>query len=360
MTAYYSPNLNVGGTYGSVSSRPNPDLSWEETATANLGADFSMFKGRLTGSIDLYDKSGKHLLASTMGVPTEGFGYSTYEINNGEMTNKGIELSLSGDIIRTRDFTWNASLLYAYNKNKVSYVNVTAPVYYLQFDYAEAYPVVGNPYNAIYAYKWAGLSDKGLPQVYDANGNATTSNPSDLNAITYAGTTVPKYSGSFGSTLSYKGFDLSFLFIYAGGHKMRNTFLPFLGSAYNSAMGGYITSLTGAVNSDIANRWQKPGDEANTNIPRAIFAESKDYLSDSYDVYRYADINVIDASNLRLSNLSLAYHIPAFLCNKVYLKNARVQVNAENVFMLAKSRDAKYLLGGFNNPNIVFGLYLNF
>lgn len=360
MTANYYPNYNVGGIYGQISRRPNPELSWEKTTTTNIGVDFSMFNGRLNGNVDYYNKSGKDLLANTMGVPTEGFGYSTYTINNGEMRNRGVEFSLSGDIIRTKDFSWNASLLYSHNKNEVTYVNVEAPMYVLQLDYPEAYPRIGNSYNAIYAYKWAGLNEKGLPQVYDAEGNKTTANPSSLDAIIYAGSTVPTYSGSFGSTLRYKDFELSFLFVYEGGHKLRNTFLPYLGSAYSGAVGSYITSLTSGVNADIVNRWQQPGDEAHTDIPRIVFAESSDYLYDSGMIYQYADINVLDATNIRLSNLSLTYRIPASLCQKVFLKNARIQFNVENLCTFAKSKEAKYLLGGFNAPNLVWGLYLNF
>ena len=148
MTANYSQNTTVGGLQGNINSRPNPQLSWEKTTTTNIGADFSILQGRLNGSIEYYNKKGEDLLANTMGVPTEGWGYSTYKINNGGMRNRGVEVTLNGDIIRTKDFTWNASLLYGYNKNKVTYVNVKAPVYYLQLDYPDAYPIIGNSYTA--------------------------------------------------------------------------------------------------------------------------------------------------------------------------------------------------------------------
>lgn len=360
MTARYANNYNVGGLYGSVATRPNPELSWEKTTTANVGVDFALFRNRLNGSVDFYDKQGKDLLANTMGVPTEGFGYNTYTINNGEMRNRGVEVFLSGDVIRSQDFAWNASFIYSRNKNKVTYVNVKAPVYILQLDYPEAYPRIGNPYNAIYAYKWAGLSDKGIPQVYDSDGNATTSNPSTLDAIVYAGSTVPVHSGSLGSTFRYKNLELSFLFVYESGHKLRNTFLPMLGSSYSGAVGSYITSLGSAVNSAIGNRWKQAGDEAYTNIPRTVFAESPDYLYDSGMIYSYADINVLDMSNIRLSNIALAYRLPAPLCQKLRLKNARLQFNVENAYTFARSKDAKYMMGGFTAPNFVCGLYLNF
>lgn len=359
MTAYYSGNTTVGGTEGTISARPNPLLSWEKTTTTNIGADFSLLKGRISGTADYYLKKGSDLLASTMGVPTEGFGYSTYAMNNGKMENKGIELSLSGDILRNNNWSWSATALYAHNKNRVTYVNVEAPVYYLQLDYPSAYPRIGNPYNAIYGYKWAGLNNKGLPQVYNEKGEAVGNKPTELSSIVYAGTTVPVNTASFNSSLQFKGIQFSFLFTYEGGHKMRNTDLPMLSAAYNSAAGGYITQIK-AVNKGIVNRWKQPGDELKTNIPRAVFGESPDYNYNSASIYSYADINVIDASNLRLRNVSLAYTLPKDWIKQARLQNLRLQFNMENVFTVAASKTAKYLLNGYQTPNYVWGLYLNF
>ena len=104
MTAYYNNNTHVGGIQGTISNRPNPDLRWEKTTTANIGVDFSMFRNRLNGSIEYYNKSGVDLLANTNGVPTEGFGFSTYTMNNGKMRNRGFELTLSSDVIMGKDW----------------------------------------------------------------------------------------------------------------------------------------------------------------------------------------------------------------------------------------------------------------
>ncbi|MEL1239676.1 SusC/RagA family TonB-linked outer membrane protein [Flavobacterium flavipallidum] len=359
MTASYFASTTVGGTYGYVSTRPNPELSWEKTTTTNIGLDFAMFKNRLNGAIEFYTKKGEDLLANTQGVPTEGWGYSTYTINNGNMQNRGVEVTLNGTIIKSKDFSWDASAIYGYNKNKVTYVNVKAPVYFLQIDYPSEFPRIGTPYNSIYGYKWAGLSATGLPQVYNSQGVAQSSQPTDLESIENLGTTTPKYSGSFGSTFKYKNVDLSMLFIYQGGHKLRNTKLPMLNNAYNGAAGGYITNI-GVVNSDIKNRWRNPGDELTTNIPRAVFEYDSDFSSALYSIYSLADINVLDATNIRLSNISLGYNLPTSLISKLKMTTARLNFNVENVFTLAHSRDAKFMLGGFNTPNFVFGLNVNF
>ncbi len=357
MVAGYSNNSHVGGTQGYVQSRANPMLSWEKTNTLNIGVDFAMLKNRLTGTIEYYNKKGTDLLASTMGNPTEGWGYSTYTINNGEMYNRGVEISLSGEIVRAKDFSWRANMTYAYNKNKVTYVNVKAPVYFLQLDYPYAYPVVGNEYNAIYAYKWAGLSEEGLPQVYNENGEKVSDQPTTLDAIVYAGTTTPKYSGSFGTSVSYKNFDLSLQFLFAGGHKVRNANPAFLACSYSSI--GYISNIAGA-SAGLADRWQKAGDEMHTNVPKAVFAESDWSASSLYNTYYYADINVLDASYIRLNNISLAYHLPKAVCRSLYMQSARIQANVENPFFWAKSSQVKYQLGGYNATNYVLGIYLNF
>ncbi|MDR2284024.1 MAG: SusC/RagA family TonB-linked outer membrane protein, partial [Sphingobacterium sp.] len=230
MTAYYSNNANVGGITGSISRRPNPLLSWEKTTTFNIGTDFGLFNNRFYGSLDYYRKEGSDLLANTQGVPTEGWGYSTYSINNGGMTNHGFETTLGGRILEQGSFSWNSNLLYAYNKNKVTYVNVEAPMYVLQLDYPEAFPRIGNPYQAIYGYDWAGLNENGIPQVYDAQGEKTTINPGTLESIVYAGSKVPYHTASWTNSLSYKNFDFSIMLTYEGGHRIRNTDLPYVGT----------------------------------------------------------------------------------------------------------------------------------
>jgi len=359
MTAYYSTNLQLGGTEGSISSRPNPLLSWERTFTGNIGVDFAIYNNRITGSVDYYNKRGKDLLANTQGVPTEGWGYSTYTINNGQMTNHGLETTISADIIHTKDWRWNLTGLAAFNKNKVTYVNVEAPVYFLQLDYPDAFPRVGDPFNAIYSYQWAGLNDKGLPQVYNDKGDKVTTSPSTLQSIIYSGSKVPKYSGSFSSSLDYKNFTFAFLVTYEGGHKIKNTDLPVLGSQYNSAVSGYVTAFN-PVNKRITERWRKPGDEATTNIPKATFAESPSFSSDLSTMYSRASINVLNAGNIRLRNISLAYNLSSYITRTAFVESARLQFNVENAFTVTADKNAKYLLGGHNRPNYVWGLYLGF
>ena len=333
MTAYFGSNQHVGGISGTIQSRPNPNLRWEKTATTNVGVDFSLLDNRLSGTVEYYYKNGTDLLANTNGVPTEGWGYSTYTINNGEMVNEGFEISLNG----------------TYNRNEVTYVNVEAPVSYLLIDYPTAYPRIGNPYNAIYGYQWAGLSAQGTPQLYDRNGELYDDmTPSDIEDLLYFGTTVPVYSGALNLNLRWRNWELAAQFLFEGGHKMRNTSLPF------------INGSIAPVSNRISNRWQQPGDEAHTDVPRYISSENPLYNYNYYNMYAQSSVNIIDASNLSLNNLSLTYRLPSNACSKLAMKGARIMAAAENLFMVAASPEAKYLLGGYNKPTFILGVYLNF
>ncbi len=355
LTANYYTSSLVGGLYGNISSPPNPNLRWEKTTTVNVGVDFSMFTNRLSGSFEVYNKKSVDLLANQMGVPTEGFGYRTLTFNNGAMRNRGFELTLRGDVFRETAFKWNMGFLLGYNKNKVTKINVEAPVYYLQIDYPEAYPVQGNPYNGIYAYKWAGLSETGEPQIYDKDGNVTTTDYTDLEAIHYIGTTVPVYSGSFTNVLNYKNFELSIQMLYAGGHKIRNTNIPQIN------MGGpYSSTSVSMTNKDIRKRWKQAGDEKYTDVPRVLFGYSPDYNSARESIYNGADIHVWDASYIKINNISLTYRMPDEWAKKIGFGGARIQFNIENLATIAFDSKAGYLLGSKDKPNYVCGLYLNF
>ena len=349
MTAYFGSNQHVGGISGTIQSRPNPNLRWEKTATTNVGVDFSLLDNRLSGTVEYYYKNGTDLLTNTNGVPTEGWGYSTYTINNGEMVNEGFEISLNGTAVSTSDWRFDIGAIFSYNRNEVTYVNVEAPVSFLLIDYPTAYPRIGNPYNAIYGYQWAGLSEQGTPQLYDRNGELYDDmTPSDIEDLLYFGTTVPVYSGALNLNLRWRNWELAAQFLFEGGHKMHNTSIPF------------INGSIAPVSNRISDRWQQPGDEAHTDVPRYISSENPLYNYNYYSMYAQSSINIIDASNLSLNNLSLTYRLPSNACSKMAMKSARIMLAAENLFMIAASPEAKYLLGGYNKPTFILGLYLNF
>ena len=130
-----------------------------------------------------------------------------------------------------------------------------------------------------------------------------------------------------------------------------------LGCSYNSAMMSYIATIA-PVNSGISSRWLQSGDETATSVPRAVFGESNLFSGDSYDIYRYADINVVDATNVRLANVSVAWNLPSRWLRGIRINAARLQLNVENAATFTKNRAAKYLLNGYEAPNYTLGLYV--
>ena len=348
---YYASSIAPGLT-GMVLSPPNEDIRWEKTGTINVGFDFAAFNNRLSGSFDFYNKNSVDLLANINGSPTQGFGYAVLTTNNGEMMNRGFEFSLQGDLIRKKNFNWSATLLYSLNKNKVKKIAVKAPNYDSRLTMPTSYPTIDKPLFGIYAYEWAGLNAQGDPQVYDAEGNITSEDVRDADAIKYQGTTVPVHSGSFTNVLQYKDFEFSAMILFSAGHKVRDPFTPTIN------MGdGRISS----THKDIMNRWQKPGDELHTDVPRLLFTnDTENYNSYRDNLYRYSDQFIYNASNIRINNLSLAYRLPKSICKKAFLSSAKLQFNVENVATIAFDSRAHYALGGKVKPNFVWGLYLNF
>ena len=348
---YYAASMAPGLT-GMVLAPPNKDIRWEKTGTINVGFDFAALNNRLNGSFDFYNKKSVDLLANINGSPTQGFGYATLTTNNGSMVNRGFEVTLQADVMRKKNFNWSATFLYSFNKNEVKKIAVKAPNYDSRLMMPTSYPMVGKPLYGLYSYEWAGLNEKGDPQVYDAAGNVTSSDVRDADAIKYQGTTIPVHSGSLTNVVRYRDFEVSAMLMFSAGHKIRDTFTPVI----NMGDGRVVST-----HKDIMNRWQQPGDEHRTDVPRLLFTnDTENYNSYRSKLYSYSDLFVYNASNIRINNISLAYRLPKEVCKKAFLSAAKIQFNVENVATIAFDNRAHYALGGKVKPNFVWGLYLNF
>lgn len=352
LIANYFSAYKVDGLAGYVTSPPNKDIRWEKTTTINVGTDFSLFKQRLSGSIEYYHKNSVDLLAMINGSPTLGWGSSVLTTNNGAMINQGVEITLHGNIINKRNFSWNATLLYAYNKNKVTEIYYEPTDYKSRFSMPNSYPTKDKPLNGIYGYKWAGLNKNGDPQVYDAEGNITSDAVEDADAVHYCGTTVPVHSSTLTNMLRYKNIEFSAMLVLNAGHKLRDANIPSINMS-----DGHITTTS----KEIMNRWQKEGDENITDVPRLLFSnDTENYNTHRSTLYGYSDLFIYNASNIRIRNISLAYRLPAAWCQKAFLSSVKLQFNIENLATIAFDSRAHYSLGGKQKPNFVFGAYLNF
>lgn len=323
LTAAISTN-DFGLKQATLNTPPNEQLRWEKTTTWNVGVDFSLLRNRLSGSVDWYRKWGSDLLTQTDIDPTTGFSQLT--INNGEALNTGVEVQLNAQIIRPArrgGFGLDAILSFAYNRNEVKSLS------HIPTDGDEALRTmhVGYPIHSIWAYRFAGVQDvDGTPTFSwkDAQGTVQTDpitsssfSPED---VVYCGSLDPKYTGSFSPVLSWKGFTLSALFSFYGGHYMRVRAEDWTTAG---SIGGYDSHLIDStVPSSYLNYWR--AEDRTGLIPNGLAGV---YASSDWRL----DANVVPADYLKVRNIVLGYDFPSGICRKIGVRALRLRVQLNNM-----------------------------
>jgi hypothetical protein len=344
-----STSVNTGNPITTIFTPPNPFLRWEKTTTSNIGIDFALMNNRLSGSIDGYLKNSEDLLANKKFDPSLGFTDGV--VNNGAMTNKGVELRLGYTWVSTNNWHVSTVLTAAYNKNEVTKVDYDPDVandllhnlgYYLQ----------DAPLSAIYAYQYEGLDENGDPLVHDIikdeNGNDKDTIISDnyvqnYEALLMMGQTEPKWSGSFQPVIRFKGFELSALLSFYAGHVMRDEVTPLY-----RELKGY------KVHGDMINAWTTTN--KNTDIPRMASQDLTDEYRNSN--WRYADSHILDASTLNLRNIVLSYTLCRDWSKAIKASSVRLNFQVNNVWH-AGTLTSNYSKK-MNLPYYVVGVNVNF
>ncbi|MFD3001993.1 SusC/RagA family TonB-linked outer membrane protein [Pontibacter toksunensis] len=210
----------AGPAFGQeLTSLPNPNLRWEKTTGLNLGLDFGLFSNRLQGSIDVYNNITNDLLFAVR-VPYLT-GFNSIQTNLGEVQNKGVELSLTGDVVRSEDFSWSATTNFSANRNKIiSLTGEDADGDGVEDDLIQNGLFIGQPINAIYGYEVNGIyqigEDNIIPgygpgnyRVVDQNGDGIIAQADDRRIL---GTRDPAFRASLLNTFTYKNFSLNIFF----------------------------------------------------------------------------------------------------------------------------------------------------
>lgn len=319
-------NAIFPGGKGLVLSTPgNQSLSWESTKTLNIGVDFAIFK-RLTGSVDVYNKKTDNLIGDLQVNPFTGF--STIEGNQGALKNRGIELSLSSLNISNGDFSWRTLLTLGYNKNEVTDRYTKTPIT-TGVNKVDQRFVKGYSAYSIFAYQYAGLDNTGAPQIKLNDGtitkDKTLAKPED---VVYMGSFQPKWAGGFSNSLKYKDFGLQLNAVYNLGFMMRRDLNRFYSGGRLVPDVGSFT--TGNVNSDFANRWKTAGDEAFTDIPAYVGSKTD---TRELSFYYLADRNVVDASYIKLRDVTLSYSLPKALVNSIKAEGISFRFQVSNIML---------------------------
>ena len=299
-------------SYG-ISSPPNNTLRWEKTKSTNFGADLSLLNRRINLTVDYYLRNSSDLLAADAIDPTKGFSSLTKNI--GEVRNTGYEISIDADVIRKKNLVWNTFFNFSYNKNKVLTYNVT-------YQYASsitngAIKKAGDPLDALYSYRYAGLDNNGVSQFYTAKGEKSGGGNVAVGDLIYSGTLRPKYAISMTNSFRVKNFDLSFMFIAKLGNVLRRD--AFSGS--------------NILNKHVSERWKQPGDEAKT-----IYPKLSDWNMDMF-YFPYSDILIESASYMKLRDITLTYDINPRLLKRIGFTGTRIYLQSRNLFMITANSD---------------------
>lgn len=303
-----SYNTTTHGISYGISSYPNNQLRWERTGIIDVGLDFSLFRGRVNGTFDYYNKKSTDLIASE--AIDETRGASSMAQNVGAVTNEGFEITINSDVVRGRDFIYNTILALSYNRSNVDHYLESRPYFSWIATSKGSIMMEGYPMNGIWGGRFSHLNDKGIGQYLNSRGELVTGSQLKPEDAVFLGTIRPKYDLSWTNSFRYKNFEASFMFIGKFGHKYRKD--CFNGSNYS--------------NRHVGERWKQPGDEAHTIYP---VINSSDY---SY--FPYSDVLVGNASFVRLRDFTLSYYLPDRLVNTIGLQDARVYFQTRNLFYI--------------------------
>ena len=336
--ALYALGFNNALEPGALASKlANPNLTWEVNNTFNVGLDFGVFKNRISGSVEYFERGSSDLLFD---VPQGLSSIITSRTENiGSMSNKGFEAQLNFDIIRAKNFKWDMQFNITALKNNISKLPAETPT----ITQGTKRLQVGKDLYAFYLRRWAGVDPVDGSSVYYAvpgttgstvrvngKGDTLTTN-SSFAAFGYAGSAIPKHFGSINSTVAYKSLSLSFLLNYQVGGKF-----------YDGNYAGLMSFRYGAaLHADALNSWKNPGDV--TNIPRL------DNLNNA-QLNAGSDRWLIDASYINIRNVTLNYRLPKTFTNKIGFEQARVFVGGENLYVFSK-RTGMNPAESFNGTN---------
>lgn len=318
----------------------NGNVSWEKSATWDLGFDIGLIDNRISAVIDLYDTKTTDILLPRTLPSSMGSGNNTpfkiYE-NIGATRNRGIEVSLNTVNFDNKDFKWNTVITYSANKEEITDLVDGRDIIGPETPETTSL-LLGRPLNSFYTYQRLGVwqtdeAEEAATYYKDAN-KTQAFKPGDIkvadlngdhiidatNDVTYIGSTSPDWSLGFNNTFKYKNFDLNLYLIARWGQMMAYDFTASYDPQGKGNQPAYL------------NYWT-PENPSN-DFPRPDLTNFYNYLG-------YQSLNYIDGSYLKLKTLSIGYNVPKSLLTKVNITNLRIYATANNLFTIAKSHLVK-------------------
>jgi len=350
------------------------DLKWETTQTFDFGVEGTLFD-RLNFSLGYFDKRSKDLLFEVRFPLSAGSFYSNNLIENltqyqniGTISNRGFEIMLNGDVVRSKDWTWNLSFDATTLSNKVIKLPKGEDILHGQQNYSE-----GHSAYEWYTYHFVGVDQMTGKSLYelDPKQEATAASAGDLVEINgtkyttstsqalrkWAGTALPSVYGSFGTNLRWNDLSLSVLMTYSLGGKTMD-------GSYRSLMSTASASSSSALHKDVLNSW--------TAAPNGMTATSADRIdpngtpildfNGSTDNNAVSDRWLTSSSYLIMKNIMLTYRLPKSLVTKWGLGGVSLKAGVETLFTLTsrKGLNPQYSFAGGSDDTYVSARVFNF
>lgn len=307
-TYYYNGALT--GAYGPTKSE-NPNLKWEKTATANMGLDFGLWGNKVNGSVEVYDKNTTGMIYSytvdPILVPS-----GSIVANGGSVNNKGIEISLSANVISKSKLKWTTGINLAHNRNLITSLSnplfaggdsvlLSRPEGGGQSGRSLQILKAGKPIGQFFSFLYAGKNDSGVSQFVAADGSLTTT-PIVGKDYHYMGSSQPKLLMGWNNNFKYGNFDLNVFIRGAFGNKIFN-----------------------ATRADLF----RPNTAQYTNI---LVEAANESVAD-INAYAYSSRFIESGSFVRFDNATLGY---TFRKLGPFVKNLRVYSSVNNLFVITK------------------------
>lgn len=325
---------------GYLPSAPNPNLGWEKTADGKIGLDFGLWKDRLTLNTEVYLRKSSDVVSSSQVQSNTGFTYVHF--NSADILNSGVETTLNGKIVQTRDWKLDASLNFAYNYNKVTRYRPSSNIGITAKDrYIEGYPI-----GAIIAGQCYGIDPQNGLYGFRLREDADIAQDSDLNRPDnyryYLGTSIAPYTGGINLSLSYKQLKFSISGVYSFGAKVYDK-IESPASYLNARHSGinqeevqsqysdlYSNHLN--VNRDRTDRWT-PDRTTGVKYPRIYDCFDPKY---NFAASNPMDWNIVDAiylkdkSYLRIKSMILTYSLPQSISRKMKMQDVSINLSMNN------------------------------
>lgn len=343
-TDTYSIENNNGEIAVRFGQKGNPNITWETNTNLNIGTEFGFWNNRLSGSVDFFNRKTSDMLFA-FSVPSS-LGYSSYYANVGDMVNRGVEVELNADLIRTKNVLWSFNLNLTHVKNEVTYLapehkSTTVEGYkgYIDGSY---FVGEGLPLYTYYLRSYAGVDPETgaslwYKDVKGDDGKITRTKTSDYTSATryLHDSAIPSVYGGFSTSVSAYGVDFSISFNYQIGGKVYDSgYASFMSSPYGTTVGTNY-------HKDILKAWTP--ENKGSDIPRLQYGDQ--YTTSVSDRF------LTDASYLNISNINVGYTLPSKITQKFGVQKLRVYLACDNVVYWSKRQglDPRYSFTGATN-----------